>query len=48
MAAGRRGVGDTKERIRVSVKSLNRKLLPGTSRFHSDGMGAKVAWEVAG
>src|SRR5262245_46854059 len=39
---------DPKERLRETVKSLNRGLRPGTLRFHADGTGCGVYWERLG
>jgi hypothetical protein len=36
---------DPTERLRETVKSLNRGLTPGTIRFHADGTGAGIRWE---
>jgi hypothetical protein len=39
---------DPKERLRETVKSLNKGLAEGTIRFRADGTGRGVRWEVAG
>jgi hypothetical protein len=36
---------DAKERLRETVKSLNKKLTPGTIRFHANGNGGG-RWEI--
>jgi hypothetical protein len=36
---------DAKERLRETVKSLNRGLTQGTIRFHADGTGSGMCWE---
>jgi hypothetical protein len=38
---------DPKERLRETVKSLNRGLRPGSLRFHTDGTGCGVRWAPA-
>lgn len=37
---------DVKARLRQTVKSLNKRLRPGTIRFHADGTGRAVRWAV--
>lgn len=37
---------DAKERLRETVKRLNRGLAEGTIRFHTDGTGRGVRWKV--
>ncbi len=37
---------DPKERLRETVKSLNEGLAEGTIRFHADGTGGGIRWEV--
>lgn len=39
---------DSAQRLRDTVKNLNRSLPAGTIRFHTDGRGRGVRWEAAG
>lgn len=39
---------DVKERLRETVKSLNKRVRRGTVRFHADGTGRAVRWVSVG